>query len=245
MTMAMNIPPPPQGFAGTWRYTIRPRENHSFTSVLSAAQLIEPPPNNVSLVSFSGDGDGDDVVLVMEHPIVTGRMVEEIHCARTRLGLITRSISRVGVLDGIPARREEAFGFQYDSLGYPTATYPEVCLPFMIGWLPFDGTRRALYAWVNDRFVARMYLESKAPSRVALPGGLRSAVEVIMYPDLNDWVPLGGVLTRLAKPFLPKYRMWYEPAAPHTLLRFEGPYGPPGAPELVLELVAKQVEEQR
>jgi hypothetical protein len=57
-----------------------------------------------------------------------------------------------------------------------------------------------------------------------------------MYPDLNDWVPLGAVLTRLAKPLLPKYHMWYERKSPYKLARFEGPYGPPGAPELVLEL---------
>jgi len=38
-------------------------------------------------------------------------------------------------------------------------------------------------------------------------------------------------------PFVPKYRMWFAPKPPHTVLRFEGPYGPPGAPEIVLELV--------
>jgi hypothetical protein len=30
--------------------------------------------------------------------------------------------------------------------------------------------------------------------------------------------------------------MWFEEAAPYRCLRFEGPYGPPGAPEVVLEL---------
>jgi len=59
-----------------------------------------------------------------------------------------------------------------------------------------------------------------------------------MYPDLNDWVKMGTALTKLAKPFLPRYSMWYEPAAPNRLLRFEGSYGPPGAPEIILELVA-------
>ena len=57
-----------------------------------------------------------------------------------------------------------------------------------------------------------------------------------MYPDLNDWVPLGSMLTTLAKPLLPKYHMWFEEAAPHRVIRFEGAYGPPGAPELILEL---------
>ncbi len=45
-----------------------------------------------------------------------------------------------------------------------------------------------------------------------------------------------AVLETLAKPLLPKYRMWFEVAKPNRVVRFEGPYGPPGAPEIVLEL---------
>jgi hypothetical protein len=44
------------------------------------------------------------------------------------------------------------------------------------------------------------------------------------------------VLNSLAKPLLPKYRMWFESATARRVVRFEGPYGPPGAPEIVLEL---------
>ena len=57
-----------------------------------------------------------------------------------------------------------------------------------------------------------------------------------MYSDLNDWVSLGAIVTKLARPLLPKYRMWFDAEAPHGVLKFEGPYGPPGAPEIVLEL---------
>lgn len=49
---------------------------------------------------------------------------------------------------------------------------------------------------------------------------------------------LGKVLTKLARPFVPKYPMWFDPEPPHALLRFEGPFGPPGAPEVVMERVA-------
>ena len=47
---------------------------------------------------------------------------------------------------------------------------------------------------------------------------------------------MGAMVTRLVKPFVPKYRMWYARQAPNRLVRFEGPYGPPGAPEVVLEI---------
>ena len=120
----------------------------------------------------------------------------------------------------------------------------ETLLPFLLRGIPLDGQRRSLYAWICDRFVAKVYYEVAHRERsISVPGGRFDAHEVVMYPDLNDWVKLGSVLTRLAKPFLPKYHMWFAPGplghkGAHTLVRFEGPYGPPGAPEIVLELAA-------
>ena len=38
----------------------------------------------------------------------------------------------------------------------PEAVYPEVTLPFLLRWQPFDGKTRDLFAWINDRFVARV-----------------------------------------------------------------------------------------
>jgi hypothetical protein len=134
-------------------------------------------------------------------------------------------------------RSEQVPDFRHEKLGLPLATYPEVALPFLLGWLPHDSERRSVYAWINDRFIAKVYVEVHGRTSLSLGGKTREVVELMMYPDLNDWVSLGGVLTRLAKPFLPKYHMWYERKAPYRLVRFEGPYGPPGAPELVLELV--------
>jgi len=102
-------------------------------------------------------------------------------------------------------------------LPLPDGTYPEVALPFLAGWLPLHRERASLFAWINDRFVARMYLEATGTRKLALPCGERKALEVVMYPDLNDWVHLGPVLTRLARPFLPKYRMAYDVAPPHLV----------------------------
>ena len=84
--------------------------------------------------------------------------------------------------------------------------------------------------------MARVYCEWKGRQTLDVPAGKLETVEMSMYPDLNDWVNLGSMINTLAKPFLPKYRMWFEANAPHRVVRFEGPYGPPGAPEIVLEL---------
>ncbi len=118
----------------------------------------------------------------------------------------------------------------------PDAVYPEVTLPFLLRWQPFDGKARDLFAWINDRFVARVEYVSKGRTELELGGRTMPAMKMVMYPDFNDWVRLGKVLTKLAHPFIPKYHMWYEAEPPHALLRFEGPFGPPGAPEVLMEL---------
>ena len=112
-----------------------------------------------------------------------------------------------------------------------------VLLPFVLRGQRFDGKRDFVFSWTNDRFVARVYFEvSKRSVKLDVPAGSFRTHEVVMYPDLNDWVPLGSLLTTLARPLLPKYTMWFEDEAPHRVVRFEGAYGPPGAPEVVLEL---------
>jgi hypothetical protein len=38
--------------------------------------------------------------------------------------------------------------------------------------------------------------------------------------------------------FFPKTTMWYSVASPHYLVRYEGPGGPPGSPERIVELAS-------
>ena len=84
---------------------------------------------------------------------------------------------------------------------------------------------------------AKIAVETKGEARIDLPGGAKRARELVLYPDLNDFVRVGGTVARLAKPLMPHYHLWFELEAPNRIVRFEGPYGPPGAPELIMELV--------
>jgi hypothetical protein len=231
-----HIPAPPAGFAGTARYAIRARDKRDYHGVLDARKILAGMSSNESIVHLRDD-DGT-VVLETDHPMFTGRLREQFRYARTGAGLVAESLTReIADEHGDVVRREQVPTYLHGQIGLPHETYPEVALPFLLGWLPLDK-RRSLYAWINDRFVAKLYVERDGKDTLSLPVGRREALKVIMYPDLNDWVPLGTVLTRLAKPFIPKYRMWFDATAPHRLVRFEGPYGPPGAPEIVLELAA-------
>jgi hypothetical protein len=235
-----SIPRPPRGFAGSATYKIRARGKRDFHGPLDASKLIDP--SRATVITWTENGDG--VGLTTEHPVIGGTIREELHCTANDHGLTVASFQReVHEGSGAPAgkmvRREHAPAFHHGSLGLPHATYPEVALPFLLGWMPFDGKRRSVYAWINDRFVAKVYVEvERDRDTITVPAGPRDVVQVVMYPDLNDWVPLGSMLTRLVKPFIPKYRMWFDRSAPHRVVRFEGPYGPPGAPELILELAS-------
>ena len=234
-TRVTNIPMPPADFAGTLKYAIFAREKRAFHTVLDAHKILSATNNPISEVRYSQVGD--EIVVGLDHPIAGGLLKEEMRMVSRGDGLIMRAMSREMFDEGGQAvRREHVPDFRHESLGLPLATYPEVALPFLLAWMPLDGQRRSVYAWINDRFIAKVYVEVDGRHTISIRGTSYETIEVIMYPDLNDWIPMGAVVTRLIKPFVPKYRMWYARQAPHRLVRFEGPYGPPGAPEVVLEL---------
>jgi hypothetical protein len=214
----------------TVRYTVRPREHRVFHTALDAGDLFtskEPASITWSRTELS-----------VHMPIATGEFLET--CAFT-LSPHLRPTTFTRSLKG-PDRviRDERADLSAVIPKLPDHTYPETMLPFLLRAHPLDGERRSLHAWICDRFVAKVYYEvHKKRTHVTVPAGRFDATEVVMYPDINDWVKLGSVVTKLIKPFLPKYHMWFAPngSGLHKLVRFEGSYGPPGAPEIVLELL--------
>lgn len=218
----------------TTRYRLTPRPKASFNTVLDAHAIV--PADGVVEVTCAGEPSDDALDIAMQIPLKGGRIHDTLTVRRRGAGLVSSKLRReVFGADGARKRAEDVDFDAQGVLPLPPNTYPEVMLPFLLRWQPFDGQRRGLHAWINDRFVARVYYETGGETRLKLPSGeRRQAVECIMYPDLNDWVPLGKIINKLAKPLVPKYHMWFSPDAAHVL-RFEGPYGPPGAPEIVLE----------
>jgi hypothetical protein len=217
-------------------YRTRARPKRSFHTVLDAADLVVD--GEVTRVALEGGADGG-VTLSVDVPLRGGRIDDRVVMARTAgAGLSVQRLERRVITTEGATSRHELVDFASSTHELPACTYVEVSTPFLLGAQPFDGKLRSLYAWICDRFVAKVYYESRGVSRIAVPAGQIEAREVIMYPDLNDWVKLPSIITKLSKPFLPKYHMWYEAEAPHKLVRFEGPYGPPGAPEILLELDA-------
>lgn len=219
------------------RYVIKARPQRTFHTVLDAHDLLDPKRTHLAIVTtrVAQEGGGPRLSVDIEQNIRGGVIRETLECDARPVLRATR-FRRVMVDEQGAECRNETVDFSRGPLRFPEDTYPEVCLPFLLRGQPFDGQRRSLHAWITDRMVAKVYYEELKPHAIDVPAGRFEVREVSMYPDINDWVKLGRVVTELSKPFLPKYKLWYEKAAPHRLVRFEGPHGPPGAPEIVLEL---------
>lgn len=226
--------PDPEGWiVERARYRVTPRVKPKFKTVLDGRTM------------FAGDCGLDLETRSRERPIV-GEPALELH-ARVRLAKdtfddrLSCNFDGAGVRAGRLVRRTPGRSIEIDFSSsvpeLPAASYPEVLLPFLMRGQPRDGKRRACYSWTSDLFVARVYYEARGTAKIAVPAGEIETQEVWMYPDLNDWIALGNVLTTLAKPMLPRYSMWFEVARPHRVIRFEGSFGPPGAPEIVIELL--------
>jgi hypothetical protein len=228
--------------AGVRRFRITPRPKSAYFNVIKASELLDPLATNrfVRLEVTEGrslPGPGLAFGFALEYPLASGRIVERARLCENGEGLGPVELER-SVFNLAEQRvRYELVEFTDRTIPLPACTYPEVLLPFLLGWTPFDGRVRSVFAWITDRFMARVRFRSTGRHSVELESAKVETVEVVMYPDFNDWVRLGNVLSTLIGPFIPKYRMWYRAEPPHELVRFEGSYGPPGAPEVILEAV--------
>lgn len=232
MTLDAFLPLPPPGFDIASEYRLIPRPKRAFHTILDANRLLVP--GSKGRLAFR-NVDDTRIELATRYDIAEGSIEESFILRRTPHGLESDHLQRHMYDTERRQGRQEEIDFNAN-LGVAANTYPEVLLPLMLGWPPTQRTR-AFYSWINDRFVARVYVDTQGRTQVRLPGGTRNAVEMVIYPDLNDFVRIGSTMARLAKPIMPKYHLWFEVEAPHRVLRFEGPYGPPGAPELIMELV--------
>ncbi len=224
-------------------YVVTPRPKPKFKAVLSADALFGRGGVRSSVTTRISDGsDGGDggagerrFELHITHQLGDYKLSETLMC-RAEQGLhVTRFQREIEGTGGVPCRVEDVQWLD-GPLAMPPAAYPEVTLPFVMRGQPLDGKARSAWSWTNDRMMARVYYEVRRRGPIDVPAGRFEAAEVWMYPDLNDWISLGSLVTRLAKPLIPRYNIWFESAPPHRVLRFEGPYGPPSSPEIVLEL---------
>jgi hypothetical protein len=220
----------------TWKIT--PRAKRSFNTVLDAHALFDASRTYHcrSTVRVEKADGATRYVFETEQELRGGVLRDRLTCEAPD-GLRAIKLERTVHDDRGHESRRELVDFARSVAPLPADSFPDVSLPFLLRGQAYDRERRSVHAWISDRMVARVYYEVDTRKTVTVPAGRFDVYEVVMYPDLNDWVKMPRVLSELSKPFLPKYHLSYETAEPHRLVRFEGPLGPPGAPEVVLELL--------
>lgn len=219
-------------------YRVFPRPKHKFKTTLDAQALFGASGGETQ-VQVTTRLEPDTVRLTIATQLAGVALVDVLDLDRSP-AMIARRLHRTArTAEGV-LTREHMVMFQAPPYALPKTTYPEVMSPFLMRGQPRQKGRRSLYCWTNDGFCARVYYEDRGAKTVRLKDGTsHRAHEVWMYPDLNDWIAMGGAVTRLAKPLLPRYTMWYGLDELQRLVRFEGPYGPPGAPEVIVELIGE------
>lgn len=226
----------------TLRYRLTPRARPLYRSVVDAAKLFGGADGQGTTAVFRTWAEWNDGLPTLNtHSSMTlpEGLTEERVCygVRDRMLITERLERKVRNSTGVVVR-DEQIRFQQGPYHFPLDLYPEVYAPFLMRGSPAPVKRRAFHSWISDRFVARIYYELRRKKvSIQVPAGRFDCTEILMYPDLNDWVPLGNVLMALAKPILPSYHIWLADDPPHPVVRFEGAYGPPGAPEVLVELV--------
>ena len=202
MTLDALLPLPPPGFDITSEYRLKPRPKRAFHTILDANRLLVP--GSKGSLAFR-NVDDDHIELATKYQVAAGTIQESFILRKTPRGLESERLERSMFDESQQQVRSEVVNFDAN-LGVAPNTYPEVLLPLMLGW-PSPQRTRALYSWINDRFVSRVYVETKGETSVQLPGGTRRAIEMVLYPDLNDFVRVGSTVARLAKPLMPQYHL--------------------------------------
>jgi hypothetical protein len=228
--------------AESFRYRMQPRPRPQYHSVVDASRLFGGQERQGTQALFrnwtESDGGAPKLWFHTSLELPDGRLEERVRYGVRDGILVSERLERqvYGLDDRLS--RDERIDFHAGPYRFPADLYPEVYAPFLMRWDPAPLHRRSFHSWISDRFVARIWFElHRRKVRVEVPAGVYECSEILMYPDLNDWVPLGNVITTLAKPILPRYHVWLALEPPHPLVRFEGAYGPPGAPEVVVELL--------
>jgi hypothetical protein len=138
--------------------------------------------------------------------------------------------------------REMKVAFDDDTLAYPAGTFPVFGLVQVMRGASFQtGSRADFHVWVAPTEIFSMSLEVTGQAKVRVPAGEILCYAAEMKPDIRSIIPVGGLLSKLLQPFIPKYRFWFAADRSHPLVKFEGVLGAAGAAKHTIEL--KRIEE--
>jgi hypothetical protein len=138
--------------------------------------------------------------------------------------------------DGRIIRRFEAV-FDDPDLDYPQDTYPVYNIVQVLRGMSFQEEDTVpFYIWVTPTEIFRMYFDVIKKETIEVPAGTFPCFYGEMRPDIRTILPVGNLLAKLLKPFIPRYHFWFSCAPSHPLVKFEGVLGAAGAAPHTIEL---------
>jgi len=137
---------------------------------------------------------------------------------------------------GKVVREFEAF-FDDPSLDYPPNTFPVFCVVQAMRGISFQKDEKlSFYLWVTPTQIYRMNFDDIKEETIKVPAGKIPCYYGMMRPDIRTILPIGNLLAKLLRPFVPKYHFWFSREASHPLVKFEGVLGGAGAARHTIEL---------
>jgi len=120
--------------------------------------------------------------------------------------------------------RTEAYDLSESIPAFPNEIAHPLILPIFFRGLDFvSGKSRDFYLWLNPMLIMAMKVVVKGEEDVTVPAGTIRCYRLEMEPDMVDFG--GDVIGRVLKPFVPKYTFWLDKKAPHSLVKYRGPFG--------------------
>jgi len=164
---------------------------------------------------------------------------------------------RRSLRDGAGERLGESFG-RCDAESYPLVgrslpplTFPDhASLAFLVNHMGLEAearrSRRVEFHVVTaECALVPMELELEGEETVRVPAGEFECHRLRLRPDLDALFPrIGSLLRPLLSWLMEGESLWVTVARPWVVVKFEGKLGPPGAVELVAELVELGEEEE-
>ncbi len=196
--------------------------------------------------------DGEKIIMTREltdRNFGTSTLVLEFKPKGDRLRQ-TRLVREITKFSGEKALTYE-LNFDNLSKAYPEDTYALEVRTFLFRGL--DMTRKSKFRynwWTSEKAVVPWYIKPKSIRKIAVPAGTFNCYEIEMYIDIAGFVNRGGYLNKIVNPFMPDFSMYFDVTPPHHFVHYKGPIGPPGSPEVNLDLIKvvrgeKAIEEVR
>jgi len=177
----------------------------------------------------------EDVTLMNNQHVVATTLVE--------IGEYLRPISYNRMRRNPQGESIERWEFHFDdpSWNYTDDTYCMSSISLVFRSFIAQGSKEgSFHLWMSDQSVVRMRLRRMNKERVIIALGEFTCVKIRMVLDVQSVMPLGKVLALLVQPFMPEFYFWLWEQEPYPVMRAEGALGPPGAPQMLMEVVERR-----